>query len=321
VLVPLSLALLGLSTPARADLDVAFVLDTTGSMSGEIREARSRIRQLAEAIQQARGQERVRYGVVAYRDQGDAYITRVSPLMSEVEGTWRFLSELSANGGGDGPEDVIEGLRVALEELQWTPGAEHQLFLIGDAPPHTDYPDHPDLASLRGVADEHDVVIHAIGCRSLSSTGIAWFRELAYATEGQYHHIGRVEADSGGLADAMLQTLAPAPGDDGPLTTLAAYPSGSRPGTPGIGPEAPGVLVRIGAWLSPMEREPEDPGRACSLTVMLPTGAALADPPEVALGRERLHVDLHLSPGAGGLSTWELERCLPTTTAVETELH
>lgn len=315
----LPLALL-LVLPARADLDVAFVLDTTGSMSGELQEARTRVTELAEALQAARPQERIRFAVVAYRDQGDAYVTQVSPLSPEIEATHRFLRGLSANGGGDSPEDVIEGVRVALQDLDWDPAAEKQLFLVGDAPPHTDYADHLDLPALSALARDQGVVVNAIGCRSLSTDGIAWFRDLAYATEGQYHHIGRVEADQGGLADAMLQTLAPAPGDDGPLRPVEVYETRSGAAPEAEHPLAGGIVVRLGAWWSALEKAPELPGEACALSVLLPEGMTLAAPPEVGLGRARLHVELSLAPGEGQRTVWELEQCVPRSLPVETSL-
>lgn len=315
-----SLALL-LSSPAHADLDVAFVLDTTGSMAGEIREAKSRVRELAEALSAARPNETIRLGVVAYRDKGDAYVTQVSPLTDQITVTHRFLEGLSANGGGDGPEHVIEGIRVALEELDWSQGAERQLFLIADAPAHTDYEGTPSLAELAAEAAERKVVINAIGCRSLSGRGIDEFRTLAYATEGQYHHIGRVQADAGGLADAMLQTLAPAPGEDGALRPIALYESRTGPSVDVDHPLAAGVLVRLGAWYGPMEREAELPGQACSLTVMVPAGMALARPPELAMGDRRLHATVALTAGEGARTVWELETCIPTTTPVEAEIY
>ena len=316
----LPLALL-LSTPARADLDLAFVLDTTGSMSGEIEEARTRIRELALALAAARPGERIRFGVVAYRDQGDAYVTLVSPLVEEVELTWRFLNGLSANGGGDHPEDLVEGLRVAMDELAWDPDAERVLFLVGDAPAHLDYADHEGLDSLARRARAGGLVVNAIGCRSLPEEGVEQFRSLAYATEGQYHHIGRVEADQGGLAEAMLQTLHLVPTQDGPRQPLRVYESRQRPAQAQDSGLSAGVLVRLGAWSSSLEKEPEEPGQVCTLSVLLPEGVALAAPPALATGDRLLHVDLDLAPGAGSRSLWELERCLPATTPVQTTLR
>lgn len=317
---PLALLLLpALGAPAHADLDVAFVLDTTGSMSGELHEARTRALELVATLQAARPQERIRLGVVAYRDRGDAWLTRSSPLSEDATVATRFLASLDANGGGDAPEDVISGLQVALTGLDWDPAAEKQLFLIADAPAHTDYADGPTLAQVADEAVARGVVVHAIGCRSLGSDGVEQLRGLAYATEGQYHHIGRVHADAGGLAQAMLQTLAPAPGADGALRPLAVHESRrqARP-TP---TSVHGPLARLGTWLDPLEREPELPGTACSLTVLLPDGMDLSGPPEVAQGDHRLHVTLPLAAGQGLRGVWELERCLPVATPVQVTLR
>src|SRR5581483_11934961 len=96
----------------RADLDVVFVLDTTGSMSGEIGEAQERLRQLAAALRTARTGQRVRFGVVAFRDRGDDYVTKSSPLSEEIATTETFLDGLAAGGGGDEPESDLEALDV-----------------------------------------------------------------------------------------------------------------------------------------------------------------------------------------------------------------
>ena len=319
---PLALALLPLlGRPARADLDVAFVLDTTGSMSGELHEARTRALEIVAALQAARPQERIRLGVVAYRDRGDAWLTRSSPLSEDATVTSHFLAGLDANGGGDAPEDVISGLRAALEELEWAPQADKEIFLIADAPAHTDYADGGSLAEVAALAVERGVVVHAIGCRSLGPEGVTQLRGLAYATEGQYHHIGRVEADGGGLAQAMLATLAPTPGDDGALQPMTVHESRRGPApVPAQGP-AQGPLVRLGTWFAPLEREPEGGGLACSLTVMLPDGMGLSAPPEVARGEHRLHVTLPLAPGQGLRGVWELESCVPAVTPVQVALR
>ena len=213
------------STPARADLDLVFLLDTTGSMSGELNEAKDRVRQLAAALAEGRPGERVRIGVVAYRDQTDAYVTKTSTLSPDVDDSFKFLSGLSAGGGGDAPEDVLAGVKVAIEEMNWSqdPSVERQVFLIGDAPPHLDYQDHPSPEALFQRAVEQKIVFNTIGCRSLSRDGVAFFRELAYATEGRYQHIGRVRAGEAGLAEAMLDTLIDEQDQPDPGSPLGAF--------------------------------------------------------------------------------------------------
>src|SRR5687767_1611367 len=62
--------------PARPAVDVVFVLDTTGSMSGLIDAAKRKIWAIANEIAKGKPAPRIRMGLVAYRDKGDAYVTR-----------------------------------------------------------------------------------------------------------------------------------------------------------------------------------------------------------------------------------------------------
>jgi uncharacterized protein YegL len=299
----LSLVLLALwPVPARANLDLVFLLDTTGSMSGEIREAKERVRELTEALRTARPNERVRVGVVAYRDKGDAYLTRVSPLSEDVEVSYQFLATLSAGGGGDMPEDVLAGLTAALRELQWDlgPDTERQMFIIADAPPHLDYPDRPKPEALIEEAVGKRIVINAIGCRSLGPDGVEIFRKLAYATEGSYQHIGRVRAGEEGLARAMLTALAPAKREDPSRFPL-------------LGVTPLGAVDRLnpgGLQLVPF-REGSGASERCGLEVELPQGLALAQAPVVRRGEGALHLQLSLAQGPGGTQRYALSECSP----------
>jgi hypothetical protein len=304
------LALLAPST-ARADLDLVFLIDTTGSMSSEIREAKERVRQIAGALQTARPQETIRLGVVAFRDRGDEYLTREQPLSSNIDQVFGFLATVEADGGGDSPEDVLAGLSHAIHKMDWAQGAEHQIFLIGDAPPQLGYADNPSVESLLSAARARRVVVNGVGCRSLSQHGVAFFRKVSYATEGRYQHIGRVQADEGGLAEAMLSTLAGPPA----VETHAPFvlrSSSERPVQEG-GPH--GVLARLGTWWSPLEKSP-DGDRVCTVTVMLPPGFGLASPVSASLAESGLHLTLPLGPGEGGVRLYEPESCLDASTPV-----
>ena len=315
----LLLTLLMTSTaPAHAsDLDLVFLLDTTGSMSGELTEAKSRVRQIASALTEADPSRTIRVGVVAYRDRTDAYITQVSPLDADIEVSFRALAGLTASGGGDGPEDVLSGMHSALHEVGWSadPETQRQVFLIGDAPPHLDYTDHHDPDALLAQAREMGVVFHAIGCRSLSGSGRDFFRRVAYETEGRYQHIGRVSLDQGGLAEAMIRTLVHEP--DAPLTPLAVYPHSEQPPTPAHAIEHAGVFVRLGNWWTPRELEERtEESEVCLITTLLPDGLALAEPPTLGINEHGLTATLQLESGTGSVQSWELERCLPIDTAV-----
>ena len=130
----LTLTLWVASSPAAAHLDVAFVVDTTSSMGGELAEAKARVQELTAALKRRRPQEQLRWAIVAYRDKGDAYLTQKLDFTDDVEKATAFLLGLNVAGGGDGPEDMLGAIDETLA-LSWAEDAEKMAYLIADAPP------------------------------------------------------------------------------------------------------------------------------------------------------------------------------------------
>ena len=97
----------------RPRVEVAFVLDTTGSMTGLIEGAKQRIWSIARRIAEGRPRPDLRIALVGYRDIGDAYVTRVHPFTSDMDEVYQSLTSFRAEGGGDGPEHVSAALREA----------------------------------------------------------------------------------------------------------------------------------------------------------------------------------------------------------------
>ena len=85
-------------------IEVVFVLDTTGSMSGLINAAKEKIWSIAGTMAQASTAPQIKMGLVAYRDRGDAYITKSIDLSDDLDSMYSKLMDFRANGGGDGPE-------------------------------------------------------------------------------------------------------------------------------------------------------------------------------------------------------------------------
>ncbi|MGD8910277.1 MAG: VWA domain-containing protein, partial [Chromatiales bacterium] len=98
----------------RPKVDVVFALDTTGSMGGLIRAAKEKIWSIATTLAQAQPAPEIRMGLVAYRDRGDAYITQVTDLSSDLDSVYATLMDFRAEGGGDGPESVNQALADAV---------------------------------------------------------------------------------------------------------------------------------------------------------------------------------------------------------------
>jgi len=189
-------ALLG-ATPARAAdaprIEVAFAMDATGSMGPYIQQARARIGQIAESLAQGNPKPDVRFALVAFRDKGDAYVTKPSAFTPRLDKIKAYLNATEADGGGDQPEAVLEALKSAMTELAWTPkraGAEkvvRLLYLVGDAPAHH-YDDSPSEAWLAAEARKRGIVIHSIACGTDTSLETT-FDGLARHTEGRFFRL------------------------------------------------------------------------------------------------------------------------------------
>src|SRR5690606_24999580 len=96
-----------LTRPAAAKrVEVVFVLDTTGSMGGLISAAKEKIWSIASTLADAQQAPEIAMGLVAYRDRGDAYVTRVVDLDRDLDSMYVELMQFTADGGGDGPEAV-----------------------------------------------------------------------------------------------------------------------------------------------------------------------------------------------------------------------
>jgi Mg-chelatase subunit ChlD len=181
----------------RPSVDIVFALDTTGSMGGLIAGAKAKIWEIARMAQQGKPTPKLRLGLVAYRDRGDEYVTRVLDLTTDMDKAYATLSEFVAAGGGDGPEHVIRGLHDAIDKVSWSSdaGAVKIVYLVGDAPPHFDYNDGLTLKGVLADAVQRGVVINAIRCGNDASTLQAW-REIATGTQGE---VATIEA-TGGVA-------------------------------------------------------------------------------------------------------------------------
>jgi Mg-chelatase subunit ChlD len=120
---------------AIADLDLVFVMDTTGSMRREVADLQANLVGIIRVL--SRLASSLRIGFVAFRDRGEAYLTKTYPLerMNDAHAAElvSFVNGLRAEGGGDDPEAVDEGLKAALA-MPWRADAQGRIIVIGDEP-------------------------------------------------------------------------------------------------------------------------------------------------------------------------------------------
>ncbi|QQS17397.1 peptidase [Candidatus Saccharibacteria bacterium] len=125
-------------TSNSSDVDVAFVFDTTGSMTDRLDVVK---RDIADTISQIEQETNsARFALVDYQDRpgygGEAadYPSRVQiPFTSDADAVTAIMNELTTGFGGDIPETVYSGMMTALD-LDWRPGARKMIIVMGDAP-------------------------------------------------------------------------------------------------------------------------------------------------------------------------------------------
>ncbi len=195
-----------LPAEARPQVDVVFVLDTTGSMSALIDGAKRKIWEIARFIAQGRPAPELRIGLVAYRDVGDEYVTRFFDLTDDLDGVYQNLSAFHAGGGGDTPEHVAKALHDAVFRTSWSSNknALKLVYLVGDAPPHTDYNDGFNHRAIAEQARGRGIVINTVRCGSDESTRSAWL-DIANRAGGEFSSVEQ----SGG----MVETSTPFDGE------------------------------------------------------------------------------------------------------------
>lgn len=171
-------------------IEVVFVLDTTSSMSGLIQAAKEKIWSIASTMTSAQENPDIKMGLVAFHDRGDSYITRVYDLSDDLDSMYANLMDFKVQGGGDGPESVNQALYDAIHKVSWSQEANvyKVAFLVGDAPPHMDYPDDVKYPVTLAAAKRKGIVVNTIQSGQHQYTRPAW-QEIAALGHGDYFQV------------------------------------------------------------------------------------------------------------------------------------
>ncbi len=168
-------------------LDVLFLIDATGSMSDEIQQLKDNMISVSERIHALPSAPNVRFGMTIYRDRGDLFVSRTFDFTSDIRAFTDELAQVVAEGGGDYPESLNEGLHSALHLPEWRVEETVSLiFLIADAPPHLDSSQDFDYAQEIFTATENGIKIFPLASSGLDDQGEYIFRQLAQTTAGKF---------------------------------------------------------------------------------------------------------------------------------------
>lgn len=174
------------SVPENVPVDIAIVLDTTGSMQSQIDRLKKTLKAIHFQLTNLPARPDIRFALVAYRDQGDDYVTKPYQFTTDVRAFQRILDSLDADGGGDTPEDLQAALEGAMKKLEWRDSAVRVGFIVADAIPHTDYGQAYNYRSAMRESLERGIKWVAVGAGGLPREGEVIFRQIAQYTMGEY---------------------------------------------------------------------------------------------------------------------------------------
>lgn len=167
-------------------VDLALVVDTTGSMGDEIADLKATWLDIAAQIAAMDDAISLRVSLVIYRDRGDAYVVKYLPFTDDVKAFETALSDVAADGGGDYPEDLQAALDVTVNDLAWREGALARVaFVLADAAPHlyedgVPYTESIDAAVAKGIR------VHTIGASGSGEDAEYVLRQIAQQTLGHF---------------------------------------------------------------------------------------------------------------------------------------
>lgn len=154
---------------AYTQLDLCFMIDTTGSMGDELNYLQAELGDVISRVQAELPGADIGLALVFYRDAGDEYVVKTSDFTSDVPAQQRALKQERASGGGDYPEAVHEALAAALG-LSWRENSRKILIPVLDAPPHADA---TEQGTKRDIRADFGALVYDAAERGIAAVPVA----------------------------------------------------------------------------------------------------------------------------------------------------
>ena len=179
-------------------VQVAFIMDTTSSMSDELAYIQKDFASIAEEL----GGNDILYSANFYRDKGDKYVVKTNDFTNDVAAVTNAINSESASGGGDMPEAVDAILQeVLVNNPGWNDEYAHVAFLIFDAPPH-DGTDAAINEAIRTAAAKGIKLVPVVSSNAERDTEL-FGRACAIETGAPYVFL----TDDSGVGESHLEPI------------------------------------------------------------------------------------------------------------------
>jgi hypothetical protein len=188
----------------KTTLDVALVIDTTGSMGDEMLYLQTEFSALSQAIATEHPNAEQRWSLIVYRDVGDEYVVRSFDFSADTVDFKQHLAAQSAGGGGDFPEAPDQAL-AAVPSLGWRQDDQtaRLAFWVADAPNHPEN-NQAMVMAIQGVGAA-GVHIYPVASSGIDEVTELTMRSAAELTGGRYLFL----TDDSGVGNAHKEPTIP----------------------------------------------------------------------------------------------------------------
>lgn len=170
---------------APRTVDLAICLDTSGSMTGLIHAARTRIWSIVNELALAKPSPRLRVALLAYGTpaygQENGYVTVLTDFTEDLDAVSGKLFVLTTDGG----DEFVGRVTQKALTLGWTKGDGLKLIVVAgnesaDQDSEVPFRDQCKAAIGRGI------MVNAIYCGSPGHADAEGYKEVARLSDGQY---------------------------------------------------------------------------------------------------------------------------------------
>jgi len=178
------------STEYRQSVDLALVLDTSGSMKSLLDAARAKLWETVNLLATAEPRPRLRVALLSYghkgydRDRG--FVQIHTPLTEDLDFVSQQLFALTADGG---VEYVGRALKTALDELEWNDSRDGLRVVIVAGNESAEQDPHTDNRSVSSDARREDIVVNTIFCGKPDDPVAFEWEAIALDADGHYSAI------------------------------------------------------------------------------------------------------------------------------------
>lgn len=190
------------SSTLEQSIDVAFLVDATGSMADEIEFLKSDLVNILQRSASFDQNISIRSAALFYRDKGDAYVCKQQDFKLDPNETAEYVKKQSADGGGDYEEAVHTALENGLQKLSWNSKAISRIaFLILDAPAHNEQEVYESLHKSIEAYSRAGISIIPLAASGANKNTEFMLRLFAIATGGTYTFL----TDDSGVGESHIE--------------------------------------------------------------------------------------------------------------------